>query len=122
MTPISPRRRPGSYVFVTESAAIDATVDIVMRFREDEGTTLIIPTADADRLGLPHAAPLVWITLEVYSQLEDVGLTAAFSAALAKVKISCNVVAALQHDHLFVPERDADDAVRVLQEIVWSPR
>ncbi|MEY2817195.1 MAG: hypothetical protein RL275_658, partial [Chloroflexota bacterium] len=46
--------------------------------------------------------------------LEAVGLTAAVSKALTEANISCNVVAAYYHDHLFVPVKDADRAMDVL--------
>ena len=44
-----------------------------------------------------------WITLGVESPLTAVGLTAAVSTALAEAGIACNVVAAMRHDHVFVP-------------------
>ena len=56
-----------------------------------------------------------WITLTVQSDLNAVGLTAVVSTALAKAGISCNVIAAVHHDHLFVPVDRADDAMRVLR-------
>ncbi|MEQ9005869.1 MAG: ACT domain-containing protein, partial [Pseudomonadales bacterium] len=39
----------------------------------------------------------------------------AVAAALTDAGISCNMVAGLRHDHLFVPEADADRALAVLQ-------
>ena len=39
------------------------------------------------------------------------------AAALAAEGISCNVVAALNHDHLFVPVDRADDAIAVLDRL-----
>jgi hypothetical protein len=58
-----------------------------------------------------------WITLQVHSDLAAVGLTAAFSSALAQAGISCNVVAGMHHDHLFVPVDQAQQAMRSLQAL-----
>ncbi|MFT3878132.1 MAG: ACT domain-containing protein [Gemmatales bacterium] len=58
-----------------------------------------------------------WITLEVYSDLSGVGLTAAVSGVLAKAGISCNVVAGYHHDHLFVPAGRGQEAVKLLLEL-----
>jgi hypothetical protein len=44
-----------------------------------------------------------------------VGLTAAVSAALSREGISCNVVAAAVHDHLFVPLEEACRAMEALR-------
>ena len=71
--------------------------------REDEGLTLILTRDDADRAGLAYGYVAARITLRVNSALADVGLTAAFSRVLADAGISCNVIAGLAHDHLFVP-------------------
>ena len=58
-----------------------------------------------------------WITLNVVSDLQDVGLTAAFSNALAEEHISCNVIAGFNHDHIFIPKQDAEKALRTLIEL-----
>ncbi len=60
-----------------------------------------------------------WITLRVDSTLEQVGLTALFSRALADTGISCNVLAGLRHDHLLVPADRADEALEVLRGLRW---
>lgn len=52
--------------------------------------------------------------MTVHSSLEAVGLTAAFSKALTQANISCNVIAAYYHDHIFVPMKDAERAMEVL--------
>jgi hypothetical protein len=52
--------------------------------------------------------------LTVHSDLAAHGLTAAFSTALAEARISCNVIAGVYHDHLLVPDAQADEAMAVL--------
>ncbi|MBD2842789.1 ACT domain-containing protein [Erythrobacter rubeus] len=66
--------------------------------RETEGLCAIIPAAAGD-----HRPIFARITLQVHSDVEGVGLTAAVSQALAQEGIACNVIAGLHHDHLFVP-------------------
>lgn len=88
--------------------------EIEMLFREKEAVTLILKKETADKLKLEYSVIMSWITLTVYSSLEAVGLTAAFSAALSEKGISCNVVAAFYHDHIFIAKKDADKAMEVL--------
>jgi ribosomal protein S18 acetylase RimI-like enzyme len=111
---LSPRLNPGSYVFATtETAEADAVVTV----REDEGLTVVLPRERADELGLRYGYVAAWITLEVRSALEAVGLTAAVSRALAAADISANVVAGVHHDHVFVPHHEAHRALEVLAEL-----
>jgi hypothetical protein len=49
--------------------------------------------------------------------LAAVGLTAAVAAALTQENISCNVVAAYYHDHLFVNKADAERAMAALRAL-----
>jgi hypothetical protein len=58
-----------------------------------------------------------WITLTVHSDLHAVGLTAAVADALAGKRISCNVVAAAHHDHLFVPVDEGAAALAALRDL-----
>jgi hypothetical protein len=74
----------------------------------------ILELGDAQRLGFDTTLPMRRITLNVFSSLEGVGLTAAVATALANHNISCNMVAAYHHDHVFVPTADAEEAMRVL--------
>lgn len=84
---------------------------------EAEGTTVVLQQGDADAAGLTYELVLAWITLNVHSSLEAVGLTAAFSHALGQAGISCNVLAGFFHDHILVPTDRADEAMQVLRAL-----
>lgn len=113
-----PERNPGEYVFcIVESLERAAALQPAGMFREKEAMTVILRKEQADKLSLPYPVVCAWITLTVHSSLEAVGLTAAVSRALAEAEISCNVVAAYYHDHLFVPAADADRAMEALRAL-----
>ncbi|MCU1414196.1 MAG: hypothetical protein JWN80_1536 [Microbacteriaceae bacterium] len=97
-------------------AVTDGPLGVVIEasIREAEALTVVIAVEDADRLGLAYDFVAGWITLEVHSALSAVGLTAAFSAALASAGISCNVLAGYFHDHILVAKDDLDRALEVL--------
>ncbi|MEQ8533753.1 MAG: ACT domain-containing protein [Imperialibacter sp.] len=112
---LRPLLNNGEFVFcVVNNFAALKPEDIIMSFREEEGNTIIIKKKLADRLHLPYSFLASWITLSVHSSLAAVGLTAAFSNALAEKGISCNVVAAFYHDHIFVDKKDTDKAMAAL--------
>ena len=115
---LKPFLHNGEYVFcqVPDQYRIDLN-DIISYFREGEGVTIILSKTTADRFKLPYSFVSAWITLRVHSSLESVGLTAAFSNALAAAGISCNVVAAYFHDHIFVDIKDAQKTMEVLEGI-----
>jgi hypothetical protein len=112
---MKPKINIGEYVFCTIA---DSTIvnyhDVVLFFKEEEGNTVILQKEMADKLKLDYSFIASWITLTVHSSLDAVGLTAAFSRALADEGISCNVVAAFYHDHIFVDRKDAVKAMQVL--------
>jgi hypothetical protein len=112
---------PGSYVFcqADDLSGVDKG-HVIGMFQEAEGMTLIVRREYADAQGWAYDYVAAWITLRVHSSLAAVGLTAAFSTALAGAGISCNVVAALHHDHLFVAEADAERALAVLHDLAGS--
>jgi uncharacterized protein len=108
----------GEYVFCTVSALENGDLSkVISIFKEQEAITVILPKQVADQAGLKYTATMGWITLNVHSSLEAVGLTATFSQALAAEGISCNVVAAYYHDHIFVNYRDTDKAMSVLRKL-----
>ena len=115
---MKPELNEGEYVFCTvgsfESAA---TLNPVCVFQEKEAVTVIVSKQQADDASLPYSVICAWITLTVHSSLEAVGLTAAVSKALTEANISCNVVAAYYHDHIFVPVKDATRALAVLTQL-----
>lgn len=112
---IRPECNPGEYVFCTVERYEQAmALQPVGMFQETEGITVILPREQADALSLPYSLVCAWITLTVHSSLEAVGLTAAVSRALAERDISCNVVAAYYHDHMFVPVEEAERAMEAL--------
>ncbi len=117
---MNPQLHEGQYVFVSLKQAqvneIPRSVPI-FEFKETEGITLILERQTADKLGFDYDFVVAWITLKIHSSLEAVGLTAAFSTELGNHGISCNVVAAYYHDHIFVGEKDADRAVKVLEDL-----
>lgn len=86
-------------------------------FQEKEGLTAILLKQQADGSAIQYSGVFKCITLSVHSSLEAVGLTAAVSSKLAEHNISANVVAAYYHDHIFVGEGDADQAMKALLEL-----
>ncbi|MGF7038284.1 ACT domain-containing protein [Mucilaginibacter lappiensis] len=115
MTPIL---NEGDYVYCTISdiSSID-TANILGLFKEVEGITVILKKRIADQLNLSYSYIAAWITLTIHSSLAATGLTAAFATALAQENISCNVVAAYYHDHIFVAKKDADKAMQTLKNL-----
>ena len=117
MTPVL---QPGTFVFCSmlhnDDAAAAATLARAT-FAEDEGLSLILRKTDAEKLGLPYDTHMKQITLMVFSSVSGVGLTAAVATELARKKIPANVVAASHHDHIFVPAKQADEAIELLRDL-----
>ena len=105
----------GVYVFASVSLSFDVAALLpVATIQEPEGLTVIVEEARARQANLTVLFRAAWITLSVHSDLQAVGLTAAFSSVLAQAGISCNVVAGAYHDHLFVPVEAAERALAAL--------
>lgn len=107
--------RDEPYVFLSVDPGLPAPDGVAATVVEEEGVTLVLPRHVAQSLGAATTPAFAWLTLTVHSSLEAVGLTAAFSAALAAAGISCNVLAGYHHDHLLVALDARDEAVRVLR-------
>ncbi len=72
-----------AYCVVPQGADI-AAFSPVVTVLEAEGLTLVLPQAQAANAGLPVLFLAAWITLTVHSDLQAVGLTAAFASALGQ--------------------------------------
>jgi hypothetical protein len=118
--------RPGRFVFVSMPSS-DLSVlpfpfsAIEAMVLETEGPSFVLRYDEAARAGVLTASSSAfvasWLTLEVYSSLSAVGLTAAVASALAAEGIACNVIAGTHHDHLLVPEARREDAVGTLAQL-----
>jgi uncharacterized protein len=111
-----------AYCVVPHGSDISAFTPVAT-VSESEGLTLVLPMEQAIQAGLTMIFRASWITLTVHSDLQAIGLTAAFANALGKAGISCNVVAGAFHDHIFVPVEQGQQALAALkalqQEAAW---
>ena len=115
LTKMDPTLNVGEYVFTTVSDInLIPREKSVCEMKEKEGVTVVLLKSDAELLDLSFDFIASWITLNVHSALEAVGLTAAFASELAQHQISCNVIAGFYHDHIFVEKKDEAMALRVL--------
>jgi uncharacterized protein len=113
---MQPKHNKGEYVYCAVESKTDAAqLNPLCMFAEEESVTVILPKSKADAMSLNYSTTFAWITLTIHSALEAVGLTSAVAKALTEANISCNVVAAYYHDHIFVPIKDATRAMEVLQ-------
>jgi hypothetical protein len=115
---MEPVLNAGVYVFTQSDDVVQIDPSHVMAsIREPEGLSLVVEESVAAAAGLKPALRCAWITLNVNSDLEAVGLTAALATALGQAGISCNVVAGLNHDHIFVPVNQAAQAMAELKTL-----
>jgi hypothetical protein len=116
---MKPEMHEGVFAFcsVPEDREIPATLRPIHIFREREGTAFIVRREEAESAGLPYQFASRLITLTVHSSLDAIGFLAAITGRLAEAGISVNAVSAFYHDHLFVPEHKADEALHHLQNM-----
>lgn len=110
-------RRPEPVTVVTIDGPVSLGDGIEVLIAEAEGTTVVVTVAEAERRDWPIGFVAGWLTIEVHSALDAVGLTAEISRVLTEHNISCNVLAGYFHDHLLVPWERADDAVAALEAL-----
>lgn len=112
--------RTDKYVVVTLTPDTDVPPlreGVAAVIDEAEGPTVIATIERAEREGWPQEFIAAWLTLDVHSALEAVGLTAAFSRALGRAGIPCNVIAGFYHDHILVPHDKSEAAVEVIEAL-----
>ncbi len=115
---MQPLLQEGVYVFHSSDKPFESLTYLgpVLIFKEEEGTALILRQETAEQAGLDYAYPSRMITLNVHSSLDAVGFLAAITEKLAKAGISVNPVSAHYHDHLFVPVKKAEQAMKILKQ------
>ncbi|MEM1275272.1 MAG: ACT domain-containing protein [Pseudomonadota bacterium] len=116
---MEPALDPTLYVFAS-SPTDTPHQNALVQAQEDEGITLILPKAEAERQGLDYIFPCRRITLSIHSSLEAVGFLAAILPPLAAAGIGVNPVSGTFHDHLFVPADRAEEAMQILRDIATS--
>jgi len=94
----------------------------ISSFLEKEGLSLIVEESKAQKNGIQYDGAFNKITLNVYSSLEAVGLTFVISKTLAEKGICANVVAAFNHDHIFVSTDRSNEAMEALLELQEQAR
>jgi uncharacterized protein len=115
---LQPHLHPQPYVFVqvADNSLVPRTV-VWAEIKEKEGITMILQQHQADYYNLVYEFVASRITLQVNSSLELVGLTAKVAYALARKNISCNVIAAFCHDHVFVPVNQGEEALAIISAL-----
>ncbi|MEM9705883.1 MAG: ACT domain-containing protein [Pseudomonadota bacterium] len=115
---MKPALSAGVYVFATVPHGSPVPVsNALMTFEEAEGKTLIMLSEAAEAAGLDATFRSRMITLNVHSSLDAIGFLARITDALAKRAIPTNPVSGFFHDHLFVPEDRADEAMAALSAL-----
>ena len=87
---------------------------------EPEGITVILSRHLADRNDLAYELVFKRLTLMVYSSLEAVGFLARVTEVLAAQGISVNVLSGYYHDHLYIKESEAAEALKILK--LWQKK
>lgn len=113
---LSPQLHEGSYAIVLVDRP-PAGVTAYMTLSEQEGVTMLLAREDADRLGLTYEAPVAWITLGVYRSIVALGFVPTLTTALYQKRIPAVATVGRFHTHLFVPEIEAEAAMKVLTRL-----
>ena len=116
---MSPTLNEGEFIFIALPKKYEdyLYLEPIGSFREEEGLTLIITKEKAIDNNIAVKDIFKFITLNVHSSLNAVGLTAAVASKLSLNGISANVIAAFYHDHIFIQSQYAEKALSLLLEL-----
>jgi len=115
---LSPQLNEGVFVFCSVENAKNINEEYIMAsIIETKGKTIVLKREVADSLKLSYSVTMNWITLNVNSSLELVGLGAIISQKFAYNRITYNLIAGYYHDHIFVPIKDTERALNLLHEL-----
>ncbi len=111
---LSVTRRPGRFTLCAIPAPVPLASGVEAVIAEDEAVTVVATVEAAAANGWPYTFEAAWLTLDVHSALDAVGLTAAVSRVLTDVGVACNVIAGFYHDHILVPVDRVEEALTAL--------
>ena len=116
---LHPVLNEGTFCFLSLPTGSSIPPEALLTFHEQEGPTIILETSLVKKYGYIYIENHAFarITLSAQTDLNAVGITATVSQVLAEHNISCNLVAAYHHDHLFVPTDKKEQALALLKEI-----
>ena len=87
-------------------------------FKEEEGITLFLEEQYLNKIIFKEkSGPFALISLNVYSDLNAIGLISKISKLLADNNISVNIISAFYHDHLFIPWEKKEEAFNILKNL-----
>lgn len=109
--------RPGTFAVTRADGPVALGDGVAALIGEPEGVTVVAERDVAQARGWDVAFEAAWLTLDVHTSLDAVGVTAAVATALAARGIPCNVLAGYFHDHLLVPTDRVDDAIDCLRTL-----
>ena len=109
-----------SFIFMTTDqslSSISNTLNPIASFKENEGLSIVITQATADKNAITYDSVFSCISLGVHSSLESYGLISTISRELTQNNISTNVFSGYYHDHIFVQSEKADKALEIISKI-----
>ncbi len=109
--------RPGRFAVVTVDVRRGLGQGIEALIREAAGTTAVVRIDTALLNGWDYDVELAWLTLDVHSSLEAIGLTAAVARELTMYGIAANFLSGYYNDHILVPVARANEAKRVIDAL-----